>query len=297
MSSTNQGDLFNPPNSVPAMPSPRPAPNGMDAFRSAKERTYAQIRDLKAELEREAKTEKFWAEVVWFAESSWHFHLLDLLDKEKQRVVALKCDAPELAAQLEFQRDASQKLGEDALKYFVRHFPEACKVAGIDLDRDCRHPKYTFDERFLTLELNEKKHEAVLSTHEGRIGKKLADIPVLVDWLKQERKRLFERPFDGEKFLKTVRKAYKNILAKEKKTDGESLPIREVLKRMSGKADELNIDLAQLCRLSPQPSVDGRCIDFQQCKDTDRGMLLWKSTGGYVGFITFRETLKREDHA
>lgn len=297
MSSTEQGDLFNPLNSEPTMPTLRHAPTGLEAFHGAQEKAQACIRNLRAELERESKTDKFWADVVGFAESGWHFHLLDLLSKEKPRVDALKEDEPEMAAQLERQRDASQKQGEDALKYFVRFFPEACKAAGIDLDRDCRHPKYTFDDRFLTLEINEKKQESVLSTYEGRIGKKPADIPALVDWLKQERKRLFERPFDGVKFLKAVRKTYKNILTKEKKPDGESLPIREILKRMNGKADELNIDLAQLCRLSPQPSVDGRCIDFQQSKDTDRGMLLWKSTGGYVGFITFRETLKREEQA
>ena len=294
---TEQDELFNPPNSAPTMPALQNAPNGLEAFHSSQEKAQAHIRNLRAELEREIKTEKFWADVVGFAEAGWHFHLLDLLAKEKPRVDALKDDAPELAAQLERQRDASQKQGEDALKYFVRFFPEACKAAGIDLDRDCRHPKYTFDDRFLTLELNEKKQECVLFTHEGRIGKKPADIPALVDWLKQERKRLFERPFDGAKFLKAVRTTYKNILAQEKKPDGESLPIREILKRMNGKADELNIDLARLCRLSQQPSVDGRCIDFQQSKDTDRGMLLWKSTGGYVGFITFRETQKREEQA
>lgn len=271
----------------------RSVPTGLEMFRSAQERTQARIRELKTELEHEAKTEKFWANVAEFAEADWHFHLLNLLVKEKPRMDALKKDALDLVVQLEQLRDASQKQGENTLKYFVRFFPEACKTAGIDLDRDCRHPKYTFNERFLTLELNEKKQEAVLTTHEGRIGKKPADIPALIDWLTQERKRLFERPFDGDKLLKAVRKAYKNILKKEKKPDGSSLPIRAVLKRMSGKMDELNIDLAKLCRLSPQPSVDGLCIDFQQSKDADKGMLLWKSTGGYVGFITFRETQKR----
>ena len=296
MTDTQQEDLFNQQPSDPPPPV-QPAPPPLSQFRTEREKASASIRDLKAKLENDTKTERFWADVIGFAESSRHLHLLDLLGKEKPRMDAMKHESPELFSQLEMLSDDARAQSENTLRHFPSLFSEACKNAGLTLDSDCRHPKYTFAERFLTLEIHTDKKQAVLETREGRIGRRPADIPELVEWLKQEGQRLFGRKFNGEKFLKTIRTAYKKILSKEKKTDGESIPVREVLKKLDGKTDEKNIDLAKLSRLSPQPSVEGKRIDFQQTKDTDNGMLLWKSTGGYIGFIIFTGTEKQEDWA
>ena len=104
--------------------------------------------------------------------------------------------------------------------------------------------------------------------------------------------------FDGSKFLKAVRKAYKDICVKEKRLDdGDSVPVRDILKKLGGRTDEQNVDLSKLARMNPQPSVKGKRIDFQQSKDTEKGMLLWKSTGGYIGFITFKAERKPEEQA
>ena len=305
MQNSQQDDLFNRALNPEAYPSlsvsnvasstPSTLDVSLSALRHAHEEAETGIRDLQVQLDIRRKEEKFYTDVIRFAEAGWHFHLLDLLAKEKPRLDTLKEAMQEQEAVLEQRRDEAKTHGENALKRFVSLFPEACKNAGIELDKDCRHPKYTFDERFLSLELNDKKGEATLFTFEGRIGRMPADIPALVDWLKQERERLFERKFDGLKFLKAVRKAYKIILTKCNKTDGDSIPVRDVLKKLGGRADEQNVDLSRLARINPQPSVEGRSIDFQQSKDTDKGMLLWKSTGGYIGFIIFKAERKPEE--
>jgi hypothetical protein len=307
MQNTQQADLFSQsanPEDRPVSLSPEVAsstPSGSDddlsALRRAREATEADIKDLQTQLEIRRKDERFYTDIIHHAESRWHFHLLELMTKERPRVATMKEAVPELALALELLSAEAKTQGENDLKRFVSLFPEACRNAGIGLDKDCRHPKYTFDERFLTLELYDKKGEASLYTIEGRIGKKNADIPALVEWLRQERTRLFERKFDGSKFLKTVRKAYKDILAKERKTDGESVPVRDILKKLGSRTDEQNVDLSKLARMNPQPSVDGRRIDFQQSKDTEKGMFLWKSTGGYIGFITFKAERKPEEQA
>jgi hypothetical protein len=262
--------------------------NGLSELMHAREMAEKEISDLQDKLDIRRKDAKLCTEVIRFVEEEWHFHLQDLLSKEKSRVDALKKARPELAVELEKQREFAKAQGDNQLRRFMSLFPDACKTAGMELDRDCRHPKYTFDERFLTLELNDKKGEATLKTIEGRIGRMPADIPALVEWLKKERTRLFERKFDGVKFLKAIYKAYKSILKKGKKMDGESVPVRDVLKQLKRRADEQNVDLSKLTHMNPQPSVEGQRIDFQQSKDTEKGMLLWKSTGGYIGFITFK---------
>ena len=295
MTHNQQDDLFNQQPLVPSPPVQSSPPLPLTSFHAERVNVSAAVQDLKAKLESTSKTEKFWTDIIGFAESGRHVHLLELLDKEKLRVDAMKNDSPELFSQLEHQRDEAKTQSENTLRHFVSLFPAACATAGLTLDSDCRHPKYTFADRFLTLDVNTDKKQAVLKSYEGIIGRRPADIPELIEWLKQECQRLFGRKFNGEKFLRTVHKAYKSILAKSKKQDGESVPIREVLKKLPDKTDEKNIDLAKLTRLSPQPSVDGKCIDFQQTKDTRDGMLLWKSTGGYIGFITFRRTEKQEE--
>ena len=302
---TQQEDLFsqsanskNLPLSVPqdALPPTSFATDGLSVIRRVCKAAGEEVKNLQAQLENRRKEERFLTDVLHFAESGWHFHLLELLEKEKLRITDLQNADPDLTTMLEQQRNTAKTQGENVLGRFVSLFPDECKAVGIAIDRECRHPRYTFDERFLTLEINGKKSEATLSTIEGRLGKKPADIPALVAWLCQERKRLFERKFDGNKFLKTVRKAYKAVLAKNRKNDGESVPVRDVLKRMGGKMDELNVDLSKLAHLNPQPSVDGRRIDFQQSKDTEKGMFLWKSTGGYIGFVSFKTEPKPEEN-
>ena len=306
MQTTHQGDLFNQSANPEANPAfadndgpanPRSGTDdGLCTLRNTREATIAEIKDLQTQLENKRKEEKFYADVIRYAEAGWHFHLLELLAREKRRVDTLKDAMPEKAAVLEQLRDEAKMHGENALKRFVSLFPGTCRNAGIELDKDCRHPKYTFDERFLTLEIYDKKGEAALCTVEGRIGKKPADIPALVEWIRQERARLFDRKFDGSKFLKAVRKAYKDICVKEKRLDdGDSVPVRDILKKLGGRTDEQNVDLSKLARMNPQPSVEGRRIDFQQSKDTEKGMLLWKSTGGYIGLITFKAERKPEE--
>src|SRR5262249_14103360 len=138
------------------------------------------------------------------------------------------------------------------------------------------------------------KRTARLSNHEGRLAEIPADIAAVVEAIQQEQKRVFGRAFNGAKFLKLLRAQYKAVVTKEKQTDGASVPIRQITRRLGKNAkgfrtDEFLVDLSRLAEQGPF-EIDGRRLDLQQTKDTSQGMLLHGAAArGYVGFVVFKE--------
>jgi len=108
----------------------------------------------------------------------------------------------------------------------------------------------------------------------------------------REHKRVFERQFDSKKFLKKLRKLYMTILKEDKLQDGSSVAIRRITTRLGKnekgfRTDEFLIELSHLVS-QKQVEIDGRKLDCQQTKDTDRGMYLHIEPKRYIGSILFR---------
>jgi hypothetical protein len=82
---------------------------------------------------------------------------------------------------------------------------EACVTSNLPLDRESRHPRYSFEKGFFQLEVDDTRGIAHLFNHEGRLDEFPADIGAIVEVMEREHKRIFGRPFDGDKFLKKLR--------------------------------------------------------------------------------------------
>lgn len=261
----------------------------MDLLASAKERA----KTLKAEADSAARIERVWEGLHSFMVKDWPFHILDLLDREVPLREALRAEGhPAIPAVEGVYRDAKEQA--DAVKrLYPSHLEEACRSAGLALDSESRHPTYSLEQRFFQLKVDEQKWVARLSDHEGRLADLPADVGAVVEVLLRERKRIFGRPFNGRKFLKLLRSQYRAVAKKDKQTDGASIPIRHITRRLKDakglRSDEFLVDLSRLVEQGPM-DIDGYRLDLQQTKDTNQGMLLHGVAGrGYIGFVVFRK--------
>jgi len=249
---------------------------------------------LKAEADAAARIEKVWERLRNFMEKGWPFHILDLLDRELITLKTLYSEEPQaIQAVEEVYRDA--KLQADTLKRrYPSYLEEACRSAGLILDPESRHPKYSLEQRFFQLNVNEQKWVARLSDNEGRLADLPADVGAVAEILLRERKRVFDRPFNSLKFLKLLHSQYLAVLKKDKQVEGASIPIRYITSRLGKnskgfRSDEFLVDLSRLIEQGPI-DIDGYRLDLQQTKDTNQGMLLLgPSSRGYIGFIVFRK--------
>ena len=266
----------------------------IDQVRELHAQARADTQRLKDEAEVVAQAERAWAEFLAFLEKGWTLHLLALLEKEAPRLKKMRAENHPAIPAIE---DAYRRAKEERDRIF-RRFPslleEAFANSGLSIDPTSRHPKYTLESGFFRLEIDEQRQTARLSDHEGRLAEIPADVQAVVETVRREHQRLFDRKYNAKKFLQTVRSQYKAIIRKEKQPDGSSVPIRHITRRLGKnvkgfRTDEFLVDLSRLAQDGPF-EIDGRRLDLQQTKDTNQGMLLHGAAGrGYVGFIVFKE--------
>ena len=261
-----------------------------DQLATAQERS----KEIKSELEEAVNTEKVWADFLRFVSQSWFMHTLDLLDKQASIFKKLAEAEPHATSVLENVRLVARTAVDEIIRRYPAHLEEAFRKANLPLDSDSRHPRYTLENRFFLLEIDEKKRIARLSDNEGRLAELPADVGAIVEVIQKEHKRIFGQIFDGKKFLKQLRIQYLAVINKEKQHDGVSIPIRRITSRLGKnikgfRTDEFLLSLSRLAEKGPL-EIDGRRLDLQQTKDTNQGMLLHGAAGrGYIGFIMFKE--------
>jgi hypothetical protein len=259
-----------------------------DLLTSAKERAKA----LKAEADVAARIEKLWEKLHSYLVNDWPLHILELFDRESSLLEDLRAEGSPAIQTIEAIRSDAEKKADDLKRYYPKYMENACQSVGLLLDPDSRHPTYTLEQRFFQLYVDERKWTARLSDYESRLAELPADVGALVEVLLKEHKRIFGRPFNGPKFLKGLRSAYVAVLKKKKLSDGTSIPIRDIARRLGEKhkgfrTDEFLIDLSRLVEQGPL-EVDGYKLDLQHTKDTKEGMLLHGYAGrGYIGFVVF----------
>lgn len=249
---------------------------------------------LKKEADEARRTARFWTTINELAAKGWSMHILDLVGKEQARLKKMRADEHPAIPAIE----KAYRLAKEDKEKIMRRYPalieKAAGEANLQIDKNSRHPKYIFANGFFKLEVNESKGTARLSDNEGKLAEHPANVDAVVETLQREYKRVFERKFNGKKFLKRLRKYYKDVLKKEKQQDGSSIPIRHITRRMGKnlkrfRTDEFLVDLSRLAEKGPF-EIDGRKLDLQQTKDTNQGMLLYGAASrGYVGFIVFKE--------
>lgn len=267
-------------------------------FDSVNEQLFGAIEKaqvLKAEAERAAHAQAVWEKLLQYLNQEWHLHILKLLKDEAPVFNELSDTGNSILPILAEIKNNSQSYAENLIRRFPSLIEQACAKAGLSLDRDSRHPKYKFYSGFFQLEVDDRNRIAKLLDNEGVLAEFPSDIGAITEAIQREYKRIFERPFDGKRFLEKLRHQYLEIVKHQKKKDGESIPIRNITRRLGKnekgfRTDEFLIDLSRLVEQGPA-EIDGFRFDLQQTKDTRQGMLLHGAGGrGYIGFITFRKS-------
>lgn len=270
----------------------------LDQARKSREQAKADLEQLNQKVRYTAQFVKFWEDFCDFLQKGWVFHLLCLIEKNESLLQKMKS---ELQPWVPFVEEARQKAKEETNRILCNFpkliedaFEDAFSRSELSLDGSSRHPKYTMKNGFFLLEIDEKKRTARLSDYERRLAEIPADIESIIEVVKKEKQRLFEREYDGFKFLQELRAQYKAILKKKNQPDGASIPVREIARRLGKnrkklRTDEFLVELSRLALHGPF-EIDGRRLELQQTRDTNQGMLLIDAAGrGYIGFIVFKE--------
>lgn len=266
----------------------------IDQIRRLHSSVKIEAEQLRAKAEEAARAERVWTELVQFLAKGWALHILELLEREAPRLKKMRAENHYASPLIEESYRLAREESERILRRYPALLEEACRDAGLALDRNSPHPKYTLERGFFSLEIDEKKRLARLSDYEGRLAEHAADVQAVVETIQKEHRRIFGRSFKGQQFLKSLRGQYKAVLKKEKQMDGVSVPIRHITRRLGKnikgfRTDEFLVDLSRLAEHGPF-EIDGRRIDLQQTKDTKQGMLLFGATErGYIGFVVFKE--------
>jgi len=191
-------------------------------------------------------------------------------------------------------RSECQEAAADTAKTFVRNFPDAVRDAGIDIDSESRDPKYFFKQGFIEVAINDRTYTAKITPRDGKPIELGLDIEPVVKELNKEIKRLFERPFNANTFLRLLFNAYSAVIrADDNRRDGDMVPIRRITHRLSKNSknfssDLFNIDLGKLLQLS-HLEFKGRKMQLNNTRNPREGMLIHgHELGGYYGFIGFQ---------
>jgi len=253
------------------------------------------VNQLKQELKTATQEEGTWKSLNDDAQRGWWLHILATMEREKECLHRLRTENHPAIPQLEALFRHAKKEADDAFFDLPREMEKLSVRLKLPLDMiQSRHPKYYFRDGFLVVEIIENKRLAKLSTYEGKLAELPADISAIEDRLAKEDQRLFNRKFEGKKFLKMLRTTYQAILKKEHRNDGEEVPLRQIMAELakgnSGfKRDEFVLDLSLLTEKGPA-SIDGMKFQLQQTKDSSQGILLYgPSARGMVNLLIFRK--------
>ena len=266
----------------------------LDTVRDLKAGAARRSGDLRAALKEAEEEEKTWTSLLDYMNRDWPIHILHLINEKQAIFKRMRHESHPGVIHLEEVFRSAKDEAEQVRRRFPNRLDEACRAAKLEIDADSRHPKYYFQQKFFTLEVNDQKQQARLSDHEGKVAECPADIGAVVETVKKERDRIFGRKFESKIFLRKLRRQYLMAVKQEKQDDGFPIPIRHITRRLGRnekgfRSDEFLADLSRLVEQGPL-EIDGRRLDLQQTKDTGQGMLLYGAASrGYIGFIVFRK--------
>lgn len=219
--------------------------------------------------------------------------VLTLLNRKKRWIETLQSQGHPLTQILEEVRVQAEEQSDRILRHYPRLFEEACRSEGLDLDKYCRHPRYTFEQQFFAVEINERKKDAVLKV----AGKKLAAIgadPVAVaQKVVKEKKRIFERKIDTEAFIEHFYKHYLAVLKEQEKSREDYVSMRSILSSIRRedkkfRFDEFVFDFSRLVRENKFEIEEYR-LALRPGPDPDQGIWLHNVENlPYVEVVAFR---------
>lgn len=278
-----------------AHPTPPPASDMPATLQQAVAHAQRRALSLKAEADAAAKEAAIWQDLQSYQSKGWWFHLRALFERESDFFRRVRETKAPVINQLETLFRQAKEHTEELLHEMPRGIEQMAEKYNLPLDRaQSSHPKYRFRAGFIELEIDSTKRIARLRDYEEKLGELPPDIDAIAQAIKQNDQRLFDRSFDGAKFLDKIRRSYLALLKKAKKPDGDPVPLRQIARRLADnekrfRRDEFLVDLSRLVMEGP-PAIGGYRFEFQQTKDTDQGLLLiGPSARGMVSLLIFRK--------
>lgn len=267
--------------------------SSFDVIRELAASARSQSRTLAKQAEDASRVDNAWEDLSRYVERGWPFHVLHLMQKEAELFKRTSTENDKYRVVLAEISSAAKEQADVARRRFPAYFEEVSRTKRLPLDRESRHPRYTFDQGFFRVEVDDFQGMARLSDYEGQLAEIPADVDAIFELTEREHRRVFGRPFSCDKFLRKLRHQYLAVVKRDQLRDGDSVPIRHITRRLGKnekafRTDEFLVDLSRLIEQCVT-EIDGRHLDLQQTKDTANGMLLHGPAGqGYVGFIVFR---------
>jgi hypothetical protein len=266
-----------------------------------------EVEAARAALDLKERAAAFWLRLAGYLEHGRSAHASVLLrdEFESAGLAGPTCETAELAA----LRELVDAEAQNTIRFFPRLFEEACELQRVELDPSSRHPHYRV-HGFISVDVQDQLLTATVSPRDGAPVTVPADIDPLIEHLKSEVCRIFDRDFDRERFLRSLFNAYLAVLRSDypdrPRPDvlaggGPAVPLRRVANRMGKNLarfslDQFNVDLSKLIQ-SGQASVDGLRLKTNASRTLRKGMLLYGlESAGYVGSLAF-EPAASESHA
>ena len=257
------------------------------------ERAHRQVDLARQQLEHAQMARCFWGDLLASLRRGHFSHALLLLRRATEFIRDLEATDDATVQRLrELHRQLQQHTRSSVVR-IAREFPAAARDVDIQIDSTSRHPSYTFNQGFLRLEMDERKLTAKVAPRDGNEVVVGLDLELVVETIRSEQTRLFEREVDAQSFLRSLNTAYAAVLRTEGRLDGDEVPLRRVTNRLAKNlnhfaADEFNVDLSRLVQRGDL-LVDGKRMYLNHTRDPRQGMLLnGLESGGYVGFISFK---------
>ena len=268
---------------------------GIDLIAAFTHAIQSRAVELKQQADEAAKAVATWKQVLDARGQGLWFRLRTLIEEESSYFRHLReLGEPVIVALEDLYKEAKEQTAELLLS-LPRDIEKLAERENLALDRTSCHPKYTFKNGFITLDVDESKRAARISNYEVKLPYIPLDLQTMGAALKSEEVRLFARQFDGVKFLHNLRTAYLAFLKKEKRPDGSPVPIRDIARKMASndnkfRRDEFVIDLSKLAIEGPA-EISGFRFELQQTSDSSQGMLLYGPAGrGMVNLLIFTKT-------
>lgn len=257
------------------------------------DRARFQVDLARQQFEQAQNTQRFWDTLIGFIRQSLPAQALLLLRRQAEWIKRLPPSEAFVVERLRQLYSELEQRARPAAIAFGRTFPSAAREAGIEIDSTSRHPRYSFSRGFLRLEVDETEFTAKLVPRDGQASMVGLDLGYVIEKIKSEQHRLFERELNADVLLRSLYTAYSAVLRAEGRSDGDEVPLRRVTNRLAKNLnrfapDEFNVDLSRIVQRGDL-AVDGKRLHLNHTRNQRQGMLLHGlESGGYVGFISFK---------
>ena len=253
------------------------------------ERAHRQVDLARQQLEQAERARRLWKDLLASLRRGHFAHGLLLLRREAELIRELEATDGGAIQMLRELHHQLQQHARSSVVSVAREFPAAARDVGIRIDSTSRHPVYTFNKGFLRLEMDERKVTAKVVPRDGNDVVVGLDLGLVVETIRSEQTRLFERKIDAQSFLGSLHRAYAAVLRTEGRSDGDELPLRRVTNRLAKNlnrfaADEFNVDLSRLVRRGDLVVAGKTCALEPHSRPTAGHVTQWTRVWGLRRF-------------